>query len=274
MTPNNPLTKYFRQPKIFIQLPSKGLFYPPGVLKGDYNNVPIFGMTGMDEILFKTPDALFNGEASSKVIESCCPFITNAKLMPSIDVDAVLVAIRIATYGEEMSISYRCGNCGEESDYDIDLKPIIDYFSEITFESVIKLNDDISVKIRPLTYNEITAFSLENFKLQRMLYQIEGLSETDQQEHLTNVYKKLAEIQVELFMLSIDSVHTPETTVTDKDLIKEWLQNSEKSIYKTIKDKLDANKTQWSIPKQHLKCVSCGTEHDVNISLDQSSFFG
>ena len=44
MTANNPLQKYFRQPKIYMALPSKGLFYPPGSLLGDYNNVPIFGM--------------------------------------------------------------------------------------------------------------------------------------------------------------------------------------------------------------------------------------
>ena len=28
----NPLSKYFRQPKIYLRLPSKGKFYPPGVI--------------------------------------------------------------------------------------------------------------------------------------------------------------------------------------------------------------------------------------------------
>lgn len=95
MSQTNPLQKYYRQPKLFLSLPSKGLYYEQGNLKGDYTNMPIFGMTGMDEIIFKTPDALFNGEASSKVIESCCPYISDARTMPSIDVDAVLVAIQI-----------------------------------------------------------------------------------------------------------------------------------------------------------------------------------
>ena len=40
----NPLQKYFRQPKIYVQLPSKGLYYPPGTLAGDYTNVPVFAM--------------------------------------------------------------------------------------------------------------------------------------------------------------------------------------------------------------------------------------
>ena len=81
MSNSNPLQQFFRQPKIYISLPSKGVYYPPGVFQGDYSNVPIMSMTGMDEIIMKTPDALFNGEAAYKVIESCCPFIKNAKLI-------------------------------------------------------------------------------------------------------------------------------------------------------------------------------------------------
>jgi hypothetical protein len=50
MNQNNPLSKFFRQPKIYITLPSRGLYYEPGVLGGSYENVPIFAMTGMDEI--------------------------------------------------------------------------------------------------------------------------------------------------------------------------------------------------------------------------------
>jgi len=108
MSQPNPLQKFFRQPKVYVSLPSKGLYYEPGSLIGDYNNVPVFAMSGMDEIIMKTPDALFTGEATAKVIESCCPYIKNAKTMPSIDIDALLIAIRIATFGEKMTVTQTC----------------------------------------------------------------------------------------------------------------------------------------------------------------------
>jgi hypothetical protein len=273
MSQTNLLQKYFRQPKIYMTLPSKGLYYPPGQLKGDYTNVPIFGMTGMDEILFKTPDALFNGEASSKVIESCCPTVSNARKMPNLDVDAVLIAVRIATYGETMSIGHTCGNCDAENEFDIDLKPIVEYFSDLTFENTVPIGE-ITVRLRPLDYDEMTQFSVENFKLQRMLYQTSDIPQAQQQEHLDKIYQSLAEIQVNLFMLSIESVLTPEGLVEDKDMIREWLQNSEKSVYAEIKTQLEKNKETWSIPKQNVKCGNCGTEDRVEITLDQSSFFG
>lgn len=274
MSQSNPLTKYFRQPKIFIQLPSKGLHYPPGVLNGDYNNVPIFGMTGMDEIIFKTPDALFTGEASTRVIESCCPFITNAKVMPNIDVDAVLIAIRIATFGDNMGIAHQCSACGEENNFDIPLQRLIDYFTNLEFVSKVVIDENITVKLRPLSYQESSEVSVENFKLQRMLYQTNDLPEDQRNENLNEVYRRLADIQVNLFMTSIEQVQTPEATVTDKEQIKEWLKNADSSVYKIIKDQLEKNKEIWSIPEQDVSCGSCGNKDKVSVTLDQSSFFG
>ena len=87
---SNPLQKFFRQPKIFIKLPSMGIYNPDTVIES-MDNLPIFGMTGMDEILLKTPDALLSGESSIRVIESCCPNIKNAWELSSLDVDSLII---------------------------------------------------------------------------------------------------------------------------------------------------------------------------------------
>ena len=171
MSQSNPLQKFFRQAKVYITLPSKGLYYEPGALIGDYNNVPVFAMSGMDEIIMKTPDALFTGEATAKVIESCCPYIKNAKTMPSIDIDALLIAIRIATFGDIMSVSHRCPHCEAENDYDIELSKLLDYFNSLKFVNTITVSSALTIRIRPLQYEEMSYFSIENFKLQKTLFQ-------------------------------------------------------------------------------------------------------
>ena len=105
---DNPLKKYFRQPKIYLKLPSGGEFYNSNELDMPENSeVPVYPMTAKDELLFKTPDALINGQATVDVIKSCIPNIRNPWSMPSIDMDAVLIAIRLATYGEKMTISVK-----------------------------------------------------------------------------------------------------------------------------------------------------------------------
>ena len=111
---SNPLAKFFRQPAIYARLPSGGKNWPNGTINMPANSeLPILPMTAIDEITYRTPDALFNGEAVTGVIQSCVPSIKNAWATPSIDLDTILVAIRIASYGHEMEIGTKCPKCGE-----------------------------------------------------------------------------------------------------------------------------------------------------------------
>lgn len=271
---NNPLQKYFRQPKIFISLPSKGLFYPAGDLSGDYTNVPIFAMTGMDEIIMKTPDALFSGEATIKLIESCCPYIKDAHSVPSLDIDALLIAIRIATFGEIMNVSTKCKNCDHENDYEISLPSILDQLSQKSFNNVLEIGE-LSITLRPLSYKEMSEFNIENFKLQKMLVQLsqDERNEEEKQKTIDNIYLTLAEIQGKLLLASIESIKTPEATVTDRQFIAEWLSNTIKDSYNHIKEHLEKNKKDWTIPPMDVQCNECGHKDTIEVSLDQSSFF-
>ena len=274
MSQPNPLQKYFRQPKLFISLPSKGLYYAPGAFQGDYNSVPIFAMTGMDEILMRTPDALFNGEATMKVIESCCPFVKKAKYIPSIDVDMFLLAIKMATFGEKLSTTHVCQNCGTENDYEFDLKVFVDYFNQLKFVNNVEINSEISIKIKPLTYEQVSYFNLENFKLQKTLAQVDTLEEEEKRiETIDSVFNDLSELQLTLFLASIESIQAEGQTVTDQEFIVEYLKNVDREIYNKIKQKLEKNKEAWNLPKQDTQCANCGTVNKIDIVLDQSNFF-
>jgi hypothetical protein len=67
---NNPLLKHFRQPAIYLRLPSGGKFWNPKSLDlPESNDVPIYPMTIKDEITIKTPDALMNGQGVVDVIQ-------------------------------------------------------------------------------------------------------------------------------------------------------------------------------------------------------------
>jgi hypothetical protein len=64
-------------------------------------------MTARDELLIKTPDALLNGQGVAEVLQNCVPNILNAWECPQVDLDTLLIAIRLATYGEMMTISVK-----------------------------------------------------------------------------------------------------------------------------------------------------------------------
>jgi hypothetical protein len=271
---NNPLQKFFRQPKIYISLPSKGLYYEPGALVGDYDKFPILAMTGIDEILVKTPDALFNGESTIRIIESCCPYIKDAKNIPLIDLDTILAGIKIATFGNTTTVSKTCNKCNAENDYDLPLSSIIDHFGTLKFSNKIVIEENFDISIRPLKYSESSYFSIENFKLQKILNQTPDMSEEDKKSKINEIYVKLSELQIELFLFAIESVSIEGAVVTEKEYIEEWLRNVEKSIFGNIKKKIEENRDLWEIPSTTVLCDECGAENKIQLSLDQSSFFG
>ena len=274
MSDFNPLQKYFRQPKIYISLPSKGLYYAPNSFQGDYNTVPIMAMTGMDEILMRTPDALFNGEATFKIIESCCPYVKNSKGIPGLDVDTFLMAIKIATYGPMLRIGQTCEACGHENEYELDLNNLVEHFKTLRFENLIQISPDLSIKIRPLTYEQLNYFGLENFKLQKITLQAPAIEDEEEKiKVIDQIFNDLSELQLTLMLASIESVQIDGVSVTDQRHIAEWLKNMEKDIFDTIKEKLEENKNTWNAPSQTVQCGNCNASSVVRPVLDQSNFF-
>jgi hypothetical protein len=273
---SNPLQKYFRQPKFYISLPSKGAYTTPGTVNGDVTKLPIYGMTGVDEIIVKTPDALLSGESTVSVIQSCCPAIKDAWQIPVLDTDIILTAIKIASYGNNMPVTHICENeeCGEDNDYDIDLTKVIDHFNECQYINKVVVGD-LTIKLKPLSYKQFSEIGIENFKLQQRLSHVTKLTdEIEQQTQIDQLWKEIAQIQNSVLVKSIDSVETPESAVTERKFIEEWFHNCDREIVEAIKKQIATNKEMWSVPTFPVKCASCGTTANLKISLDSSVFFG
>lgn len=269
----NPLQQYFRQPKIFIGLPSAGAYNKPGAVQGDPTHMPVFGMTGMDEILIKTPDALLAGESTVKVIESCCQSIKDAWDISVLDMDIILAAIRIATYGNIMTVTHTCPSCSTENEYDINLTSVIEYFSSCKYDNRIDL-DGLTIKTRPLNYQESTAFSQRNFQIRQQLLQTDNIENEDERTKIvTGLVQDLATLQNEIYAAGIDAVEVNNQVVSERQFIKEWIDNSDKIVFDKIKEKYFENQKTWTPPEHNVVCDSCGATNHIAIDLDQSSFF-
>jgi hypothetical protein len=270
---NNPLQKYYRQPKIYLDLPSKGKFYPNGAIDGDPSKLPVFGMTAMDEIMFKTPDALFNGEATVQVIKSCIPGILHPWSMPQLDVDACLIAIRIATYGESLETTFTCNSCKEDNKFDLDLTKSLEYYLSLEYENTIIVGP-MMVTVRPLTYKEATEINTKSFEFRRQLYNVAGLEDEEIKNNtLNDIYKKIADLSAKGFTTAIAKIEVEDSVVDDPSYIQEWLKNSDKEFFDSIRTHLEKTNEKWSLKSQSVNCVSCNTENKVAFGLDNSDFF-
>ena len=115
---------------------------------------------------------------------------------------------------------------------------------------------------------------MDFFKIKKKLQQIASIPEVDQQTHIDEIYKDLAELQLSLYIHTIESVKIPDAEIDDRQIILEWLKNSDRNLFAQIKEKLEANKSTWNIPPRQVQCGSCNKTNDIDIILDQSIFFG
>lgn len=278
----NPLSKYFRQPKIYLKLPSKGKYYPQGALQmTESGELPVFAMTAKDELLFKTPDALMNGEATVEVIKSCIPNIKNPWVMPSIDADAVLIAIRLATYGEKLEITTKVPGTGTSKDFEIDLRILLDQLISFEYQPFVTVNEEITVELRPTTYKEFTENSLRTFEEQRIFKIVNDDSIPDDKklQAFANSFKKLTDLTINLVVNSVAAIDTPEGKVTNRIHINEFFANADKETFDKILKHLEYMKEQTSIKPMKVKATEeeikegAQPEYEIPITFDQSNFF-
>jgi hypothetical protein len=277
----NPLRKYFRQPKVYITLPSRGNYYADGVLNmPETNELPVFAMTAKDELLIKTPDALLNGQATVDIIESCIPAITNAWHMPSVDLDALLVGIRIATYGEILELTTKVPGTGEERKFDVDLRQILNKLVTPEFDNSLSVGD-IKIKMKPLTYKEFTDTNLKTFEEQRIFTMVndDELDDTTKLQRFNVSFKKLTNLTIAMLCNSIASITVGDDVVTSQEHIQEFIDNVDKEFFKAITDHLDVQREKFAIEPMKVRSseedIEAGApeEYEIPITFDQSNFF-
>jgi hypothetical protein len=275
MNPNNPLKQYFRQPAIYVRLPSKGEYYANNSLNMPANNeLPVYPMTAIDEITYRTPDALFNGQATVNVIQSCVPNILNAWEIPAMDVDTLLISVRIASYGHSMDFGTKCPKCGHEHEQSIDLRSVLDLMRAPDYTKSLN-SGDMEIYFRPMTYknlNDNNAMQYENQKLLQMLPDAE-VEDQEKMNALSSALRRITDITVKALSQSIAAIRTPTVLVSESEFVEEFLKNSERVLFNRIRDHIISLKEQSEMQPIDLICPECKHEYKQAITLDMSSFF-
>jgi len=284
MTDNtNPLGKYYRQPQIYITLPSRGKYYPADVFTPtETGEIPVLPMTAKDELAFKTPDAMMSGQATVDVIQSCCPNFKNAWKMVNFDTDAVLLAIRIATYGETMDISYRVPVTNEEQSHTINLPAVLEDLGRANIVDEATTKSGFRVKLAPLDYQTLTQVQTAQFEQQKIYATVNNsaLSEADKSTQFVKSFKILNNINFSMLVDSITEITTPDgNTVVDKAQIRDFCDNCDARVINEIQDELARIRAQAQIKPLTLKSTEeqikkgAPASYEVPVTFDSSNFF-
>ena len=149
-------------------------------------------------IAYETQDRADMVRANTRTIHACVEEPIEESLT-TFDVDYLFTQIRAKSVGEVVDLSIKCEECNMSNDISIELDDI-EMTKEIQ-ENVIKLTDDISLKMRYPSYEDF----LENEKLLDP--------------------ESITESLMELIIVCLDSVLTEEERFSIKDESKEDVIN-------------------------------------------------
>jgi len=283
MNSANPLSMYMRQPKIYIRLPSQGKFWPEGSLEAtDTGEYPVYSMTAKDELSLKVPDALMNGQAVVDVIQHCMPNIKNAWHVTSLDLDVILIAIRLATYGEIMTTPVTVGD-GTEMEYQVDLRVIMDQLqNQIQWIDAVPLADNLTAFVRPLNYRQISTTAVKAFETQKLMQVVndEKIEEAEKVKMFSQGFKTLSDATIATISDSVDRIDTPQGSVSDPKIIRDFVENADKDIFSKVEQHLQTLRDQNAIKPLRVAVTdemrekgTTGDIIEIPITFDPATFF-
>jgi len=276
---SNPLISAYRKPSLYIDLPSGGRYYDPAPKLSADGELAVYAMTARDELITKTPDALFNGEASVSLIQSCCPDIPNPRQIPVNDLMVIMLAIRQASYGSEIEVEVDCPQCSHKNNVAINCQAIIDNaVSRPQPSNVITINDGFEITLNPYSLEDRNTIQIQQIKQVKMIEGLQNANMDDQQrqEMFGKTFVEMAELTVDLVTNCVDSVRTPGSdseAVSDKNTIREWLQNITSADYEQIKSKVDELSNDGVNNMFKVQCESCEHQWETEVELDVTNFF-
>lgn len=276
MQSNNPLSGYFRQPAIHLKLPSNGRYYPDEAIDMPVTGeIPVFPMTVRDELTLKTPDSLMNGSGVVEVINSCCPNIHNPWAIPSIDLETIFIALKIASYGPGLDLSTKCPHCEHEQEQTIDLNGLLDRIPEDTYYKPMEAKG-LTFHFRPPTYQQVNEASKIGFQQTKLIEQLVDteISEDDRRRMFMENFAKLTDMNLGTIVSSISKIVTPDgKSVSEPEYISEFLNNADRKTYSKVKDHINNLLEYHKIKPIDLECEECHKEYQNEIVFDQANFF-
>lgn len=271
---SNPLKAYFRRPEIYFKLPSRGVFWPDGAVEMPINGeLEVYAMTAADEIALRTPDALMNGHATVTVIESCIPAVKDAWHCPTCDLDALLIASRIASVGVGLDLEVNCPNCKHVNEFTVDLRRQLDMINANSWQEPKQIKD-LVFHFKPLTFKQNNDLNNRVFVAQKQLQQINQLEDSSEKEQLSKrIIEEISNINTDTMIASIASIDAGGQSVTEPEYIREFMVNTDRKTFDAIKKTFEELRKSGRAKDIDLECEECKYKFVVPFTLDYGSFF-
>lgn len=275
----NPLAQYFRSPGVHQILPTKGRFFGEEDIEFAMNGeVPILPMTASDEIVLKNPDALLNGDALERLFRSCVPAIKKPREISVPDMDVLLLAIKLASYGDNLEISVQCPKCKTEFVTETSIRGLLNSIKILEEKDcVIRIDENMIIYLRPYDFESKTILDLATFEETKIYQNLLDLDMTDQEKarKFNQSFERIAELNLDLLSKCILSVVIPTGEVKDPKFIREFVHKADKNLIRKIQDQIKTMSEAGINRTMSATCINqdCKHEWQTDMIFDPSHFF-
>jgi hypothetical protein len=250
----------FATPTEFVELPSKGRFYPEGHPLHNVEEVEIRFMTAKEEDILSSSILLKKGIMLDRFIENILiDKSVNVQTLYSGDRNAILLAARITGYGSDYDTRMSCPSCNTVSDYTFDLSEYgLNYAEEV---------EDLGLT---LTSAGTYTLEMEKSKVHLEIRLLDG----EDEKYLTRITESkkknnLMETPLtDLLKMIIASVNGDDSRSTVENYVNSmpaYDSRHIRKIYAQINPNIDLTK--------NFNCPACGKTTQLEVPLSADFFW-
>lgn len=251
-TPEQPFS--FVVPTEFVELPSKGKFYPNGHPLHNQTTIEIKQMTAKEEDILTSRSLLKQGVAIDRVLQSVImdKRIDIASLLIG-DKNALVIASRVSAYGNEYDTTVTCPACETKQQYSFDLN-----LAEITngdLNSSTIDNGDGTFNVALPTSGLDVRFKLLNG------YDEKRISNTNKKGRVDNIITR----QLRAMIVSVNENSSPDTLAYVSENLPSRDSAFLRKAYKDAAPNINID--------QHFSCENCEFDQVMEVPLTADFFW-
>ena len=253
---NNEQPFSFVVPTEFVELPSKGKFYPPGHPLHNQEVIEVKQMTAKEEDILTSRSLLKQGVAIDRVLQSIIidPRIDASSLLVG-DRNAIIISCRVSGYGSEYTTKIECPSCGAKSEYTFDLN-----------EAVMKNGDPHAATPNgDGTFNTVLPKSNLSVDFRLLTGRDEKFLSEYQTTKNKNKADRLITSQLRGMLVSVNDNDTAEALNYVVNNLPSMDSKHLRNIYKNTQPNVDLT--------QHYNCSECDYETDMEVPLTADFFW-
>ena len=243
-------------PTDFVELPSRGMFYPADHPLCGKKTIEIKYMTAKEEDILSSATLIKNGLVIDRFLES---IIVDTAIDPKTllvgDRNAMMVASRSTAYGYGYDLNVVCNDCDRKSTYTFDLTKS---------KMVENCFDDEFLKLINCSYNKEKCSYEINLPISNILVGVKLLTGADLLDSI-DLDENLVTNILSQFVVSVNGDMTPA-------IVKDFIQNMPAGDSKFLRDRYMKLVPNIDLT-QGFFCNHCGASEDKEVPLSAEFFW-